>query len=351
MSDRTEAPTAKRIEEAREEGRIARSTELNSAVVLLGSAFLLGSAGSGLAQAFMTLMKDLLREAPHANLTTAWLQTWGLRIGLNIAPGMAELILGILALGVVVNSAQTGMLWSTKKLGPDFSRVNPLSGIKRMFSSHGLIELVRALLKLLVIGWVTYSYLMGAIPELRTLGLNGLTTGAGQLAKLSIELALRVGQVYLVLGVIDYAYQRWDWMRGLKMSKQDIKEEYKRSEGDPMLKSFIRSQQRRMARGRMMSNVPKASVVVVNPTHLAVAIEYQPGMHAPKVLAKGAHRLAERIVATAREHNIPVIQNIPLARAIYKTVEVDREIPPELYMAMAELLARVFRMRETHATT
>ena len=353
MSDRSEAPTPRRLEEAREEGRVARSVEINSAVVLLGGALLLSgpAAGpNGLAAAFTTLMKDLFLEAARADLTTTWLYEWGLRIGLVLAPGLGLLLLGIMLLGVTAHLAQTGLLWSTKKFG-DLSRMNPLAGFQRIFSIHGLIELLRALIKLLVVGWVTYNYLNASLPELKILGLNGLTLGAVRMAELAGGMVLRIGQVYLVIGALDYAYQRWEWMRGLKMTKQEIKEEFRHSEGDPLLKSYVRSQQRRMARGRMMSNVPKASVVVVNPTHLAVAIEYQPGQHAPRVLAKGAHLLAERIVTIARQHNIPVMQNIPLARAIYKNVPVDSEIPPELYLAMAEVLARVYQSVPTVAVS
>jgi flagellar biosynthetic protein FlhB len=160
-----------------------------------------------------------------------------------------------------------------------------------------------------------------------------------------IDLTMRIGGMYLVLAVADYAYQRWDLYKNLRMSKEDIKEEHKRSEGDPLLKSRVRGMQRQMARGRMMANVPKATVVVTNPTHLAIAIEYQEGMRAPKVLAKGPYRVAERIVKIAREHNIPVVQNIPLARAIYKTIELGQEVSPDLYLAMAEVLAYVYKLK------
>ena len=151
--------------------------------------------------------------------------------------------------------------------------------------------------------------------------------------------------MYLVLAVADYAYQRWDMYKNLRMSKEEIKEENKRSEGNPQLKSHIRSMQRQMARGRMMGNVAKATVVVTNPTHLAIAIEYQEGMRAPRVLAKGPYRVAQRIVKIAKENHIPVVQNIPLARAIYKTIEIGQEISPDLYLAMAEVLAYVYKLR------
>jgi flagellar biosynthesis protein FlhB len=159
-------------------------------------------------------------------------------------------------------------------------------------------------------------------------------------------LAVRVGSVYLVLAVADYAYQRYRFMKSMKMSKQEVKEDFKRSEGDPFLRNRIRSQQRALARNRMMSNVPKASVVITNPTHLAIAIEYSPDkMAAPKVLAKGAFEIAQRIVTIARENNIPIVQNIPLARAIFKSVEVEQQIPPDLYVAVAEVLAYIYRLK------
>ena len=163
--------------------------------------------------------------------------------------------------------------------------------------------------------------------------------------EVSISLVIRVGSMYLVLAVADYAYQRWDLYKNLRMSKDDIKQEQKRSEGDPLLKSRIRNMQRRMARGRMMANVSKASVVITNPTHLAVAIEYHEGMKAPRVLAKGPYHVAQKIIQIAKENNIPIVQNIPVARAIYKTIDIGQEISSDLYLAMAEILAYVYKLR------
>jgi flagellar biosynthesis protein FlhB len=265
-------------------------------------------------------------------------------------PAFAFLLSGLLIAGVAVTLIQTRFLWANK--GFDFSRLNPISGFKRIFSTHGLIEMVKSLLKLALVGWVSFSFLQGHISEMVGLVQLDLFSAVQKFADLTLGLALQVGEVYIVLAVADYAYQRWNLMRDLRMTKEEVKEEFKRSEGDPMLKSRIRSEMRRMARSRMMSAVPKATVIVTNPTHLAVAIQYENGMHAPKVLAKGAHLTAQRIVAIAREHNIPVIQNIPVARAIYKTTEIGQEISPELYTALAEILAHVFRLerRPLHST-
>ena len=217
---------------------------------------------------------------------------------------------------------------------------------KRIFSGSGLIELGRALLKLALVGWVAYSYLKGQVIALSDLGQMDLASGVSKWVDLASTLAIRVGSAYLVLAAADYAFQRWRFMRSMRMTKEEIKEDYKRSEGDPFLRGRIRAQQRRMARNRMMSNVPKAKVVITNPTHFAVALDYDPdNMTAPRVLAKGAFHVAQKIVDIARKNSVPIVQNVPLARALYKSVEVDQEISPDLYLAVAEVLAYVYRLR------
>lgn len=346
MSDRSEAPTPRRLEEAREEGQVARSVELNTAAIILVSALLLRGPGGNLATAIEQLLTGFLIELPKIEITSAWLKDTYINTGMQILPPLGIFLLGLLAVGVAVTVAQTRLMWSSKKIGFDFKRLNPLSGLKRIFSAQGLMELARALLKLGLTGWVAYNFIRANYTTLLELGQYDLPLAVRTFADVIISLTLRVGGAYLVLAAADYFYQRWTLMRHLRMTREEIKEEIRRSEGDPFLKSRIRSQQRRMARNRMMANVPKATVVVTNPTHLAIAIEYSPGMSAPKVLAKGAMRVAQRIVAIARENGIPVVQNIPLARAIYKTIDIDQEISPDLYLAMAEVLAYVYRLRD-----
>lgn len=346
MSDKTEAPTPKRLEEARSEGRVPRSIELNSALALMAGALLIGGPGKQLAMAIQNLMIDAISRPMPQEITSAWLQQLFAGTTLSVLPSLGLILVGMLAVGSITTLAQTGLMWTNKNIGFHFERLNPLQGFKRIFSTRGLIELGRALLKLLVIGWTAYSYLRGNSAEILSLSQVPLAVSAGEVARLSTGLAMRVGSTYLIIAAADYAYQRWDWMRNLRMSKQEIKEENKRAEGDPMIKSRIRGQMRRMARMRMMADVPKATVVVVNPTHLAVAIQYQQGMAAPKVLAKGAHLVAQRIVQLARSKGIPVVQNIPLARAMYKHIDIGQPITPDLYVAMAEVLAYVYRMRQ-----
>lgn len=345
MTDRTEAPTPRRLQEAREEGQVARSLELNSAVVMLIGVLLVGFIGRDLSRIIGEEITYLSGELPGISVSEVWIKEMLFRLVVRVLPSLGLLLAGIMVTGVSVTLAQTRFLWSTKKLGFDFKRLDPLSGLKRIFSRRGLVELLRSLLKLGVVGLVAYTYLRSNYSNLLFLSHYDLPTALEQFVAFARDLAIRIGAAYLVLGAADYAYQRWDLMRSLRMTKQEIKEEIKRTEGDPYLKSRIRQQQRRMARARMMSNVPKATVVVTNPTHLAVAIEYNENLNAPRVVAKGAHRLAERIVALAREHGIPVVQNIPLARALFRTIEVDQEISPDLYLAMAEVLAYVYRLR------
>jgi len=345
MADKTEAPTQRRLEDSRSEGKVARSIELNSAAALLGSALLLRGPGSTLALSFRDLVVEMISQIPRADITQAWLQQTFITFCLRVLPSLGLFLGGLMIIGVSVTLAQTRMLWASKKVGFDFKRLDPISGFKRIFSARGLIELGRALLKLGLIGWVAYSFLSANYPQIIMLGQYDLVTGITNFIDLVYSLMMRVGSTYLILAIADYVYQRWDLMRNLRMSKQEVKEDMKRSEGDPMLKSRIRAQQRRMARGRMMSNVPKATVVVTNPTHLAIAIEYHEGMSAPRVLAKGAMRVAQKIVALARENNIPIVQNIPLAHSIYNTIAIDQEITSDLYLAMAEVLAYVFRIR------
>jgi flagellar biosynthetic protein FlhB len=345
MPDKTEAPTSHRLQEAREEGQVVRSQELISAVVIMMSALLLQGPGKQLAVAFQGVITNLIVELPGSELSVEWLRKTTVALILQIVTPFSLIVVGILLAGAVVTLGQTQFLWAGKKIGFDFKRVNPLEGFKRIFSSRGIFELLRSLLKLGWVSWVAYGFLRSRFIEMISLNQFDFNTSVGKFAGMCISLALRVGGMYLVLAVADYAYQRWDLYKNLRMSKEEIKQEHKRSEGDPLLKSRMRSLQRQMARGRMMANVSKAAVVVTNPTHLAIAIEYQEGMKAPKVLAKGPYRVAERIVKIAKENHIPVVQNIPLARAIYYTIEIGQEISSDLYLAMAEVLAYVYKLR------
>ena len=345
MTDKTEAPTSHRLQEAREEGQVVRSQELISAVVILTGAYLLRGPGKQLGLNFEGLVMETLTTLPTVDITVESLRGMFFMFGMKVLPSVGLILFGLLLAGTAVTLGQTEFLWAGKKIGFDFKRLNPLDGFKRIFSTHGLIELLRSLLKLSWVTWIAYSFLRSRFFELVSYTQFDMGTAVSSFLEVSISLVIRVGSMYLVIAVADYAYQRWDLYKNLRMSKDDIKQEQKRSEGDPLLKSRIRNMQRRMARGRMMANVSKANVVITNPTHLAVAIEYHEGMKAPRVLAKGPYHVAQKIIQIAKENNIPIVQNIPVARAIYKTIDIGQEISSDLYLAMAEILAYVYKLR------
>ncbi len=347
MPDKTEPPTSRKIQDARKEGMVALSQELNAAAAMLIGVWLLSSPGRRVIAEMQAILVDAMTSLPSGEVSAVWFTQ---RIVNDLWRVGKDLLLIILSLGVVgmsITLAQTNFLWSSKRIAINFGRLNPLNGFKRLFSLQGLVEWVKALLKLLLIGWVVYTYLRDQISPLLHLTELDFNSAVAIWADIAIKLALRVGAAFLILAIADYAYQRWTYRRSLMMSKEEVREEMKRSEGDPMIKNRIRGQMRRMLRSIMMANVPKADVVITNPTHLAVAIRYEPEtMNAPVVIAKGAYLIAQRIVQIAVANRIPVIQNIPLARALYKTVEIDQEIPPELYVAMAEVLAHVYAVRQ-----
>jgi flagellar biosynthetic protein FlhB len=260
-----------------------------------------------------------------------------------------ELIFALMIIGVMTTLVQTNFLWASKRPFFDGSRLNPINGFKRIFSKQGFIEMLKSLLKLLLVGWPVYTFLMANFSNIIEMIRMPLSQEINQWVNLGTSLMWRVAGSYIILAAADYAYQRWNYTRQLRMSKQEVVDDLKKSEGDPFLRGRIRQQQRRMAQSRMMSKVPKADVIVTNPTHYAVAIMYDSNkMEAPVVVAKGAFNVAQRIVEIAKENKVPVVQNVPLARAMYKMVDVDQPIPPEMYVAMAEVLAYVYRLRNQH---
>lgn len=347
-SERTEAPSAKRLTEARNRGQVLKSQELQSALVMLAAALLLQTLGGGLLTHLRQLFTATLTGLPRvtALVSGGWLADWAQARLLPLGLEVILLVLGVAAAGLLVSFAQTGVHWAGERPAFDLNRLDPVAGFQRVFSGQGLIELLRAFLKLAVIGLVAYQYLAGETGALLQLSQTDLPAAAGQWAALAFGLLWRVAGAYLVLGVLDYFYQRWQYLRGLRMTRQEVKEEFKQNEGNPQIKGFVRQQQRRLARQRMLAAVPKADVVITNPTHFAVALHYDRAtMGAPKVVAKGAALVAQRIKALARDHGVPVMENPPLARALYRLVEIDSEVPPELYVAVAEALAFVYGLK------
>jgi flagellar biosynthetic protein FlhB len=345
-SERSEQATPKRRRDARKRGEVPRSTELTAAIALLGATLFFRWYGPYAVRSIGTLMRGSLGELHQPDLTPTMLQTMLYDAGMGFGKTIAPLMGVVLAIAVVSSVAQGGFIFAPTLLKPDFKRINPVTGLRRILSKRGAFDTVKSILKLAIIAAVTYPLVRSNIERFAALtGSDPVAIGAAIGAAMS-QLALRTSAVYLILAFLDYGYQRWEYERKLRMTLQEVKEELRSTEGSPEIKGRIRSIQRQIARRRMMAEVPSATVVLTNPTHLAIAIRFDMrAMTAPLVVAKGAGTVAERIKVIAREHGILVMENKPLARALYESVEVGTEIPVALYEAVADVIAYVYRIR------
>ncbi len=342
--ERTEQPTSRRREQAAEEGNFAVSRELNTFFVVLGGLIVLYFSGIWIFQGaaeFMKISFLFLNQELTERSVEAILNKVSYRFLLMVAP-----ISIIPFLGAVSYVMQKGLTLSGKPLNTDFSRINPVAGIKRLFSLNAVAELIKSLLKISIMSYVVYATVArewGFLPFLMNMETTALLKYVGSI---TFRIMTKTVWVLAVIAIIDYVFQRWNFEKSLRMTKQELKEEMKEQEGDPAVKARIRSLQRSLARKRMMQEVPKADVVVTNPTHFAVALKYdRKKARAPIVVAKGADHVAEKIKELARNHHVPVIENRPLAQSLYKHVEIGKEIPENLYRAVAEILAYVYRLQ------
>jgi flagellar biosynthetic protein FlhB len=349
-ADRTERATPKKKAEARRKGQIAFSRDAVTAVALLGSAgalFWLGPSLFGhLKQMLHDWLSRIMEDSAHQALTLDHLHVILREIGLEVFFIVGPVIGGIAVIGIGANLMQTGFLWRQDALAWDLARINPIGGFSRLFSVRSVTELIKSWLKILAIGGMGYLAVrddMEQLPALTQFGVEPLLiTVAAEL----LNATLMMGGAAAVIGALDYGYQRYEWERSLRMSKEEIKEEHRAAEGDPQLRSKLRSAQKELARKRMMAAVPKADVIVTNPTHVAVALRYDPAtMGAPVVVAKGAGYVAETIREIGRHHGVMIVENKLVARTLYKLVEVGHQVPEDLYRAVAEILAFVYRVR------
>ena len=351
--EKTEQPTQKRLDDARKKGQVARSREVDSAVILLATFAVFRFGGGRMWTSAETLFVDTYVNLDRDPVTTDLTGALGVELvgrGLML---LFPLLAAIVALALLGGIAQTGgPLFSVQALKPQGSRLNPLQGFKRIFASkQALANLAKSLAKFALLGGVASLVLWLRRDELYSLGLtSGLMPSLGILVDLSFQLVLVVTLVVVVMAVADYLFQRYDFSTQMRMSRQDVKDEMRQSEGDPHVKAEL-ARLRKSLLSRVMQTVPEADVVLVNPTHYAVALRYDPASsNAPVVLAKGARLIAQRIREVAEENKIPVIRNAPLTRALYSAAEVGREIPAELYEAVAEILAFVYRLRAGEVT-
>jgi len=346
LGEGTEDATPKRRREAREEGNIARSQDASSAILLLGAILILAATIKPMIFSLAAMLENALGgdamralRAEDAVEGVAPTLTQG-------AFAAAPVVLGALALGVLAHLWQVGFLVTTKPLEPKLERLDPIKGFGKIFGSRGAIKTAMDCFKVVVVGWIAWSLLVGVLPEIAGLPALGVLAGFEKIGSLGLSLALQVGAALLVLGVADYAVQRFKHERELRMTKQQVRDEWKESEGDPKVKQRRMQIARQIASQRLQTAVPKADVIVTNPEHISVAIQYDPDtMQAPRIVAMGADHLAFRIRQIAMRHSIPIVERKPLARALYANAKVGQEIPPDHYKAVAEILAYVYRLK------
>jgi flagellar biosynthetic protein FlhB len=344
---RTEPATPRRRQEARRKGQVARTAELGPALMLLVVyAVFSGRAGS-MAMLAQRLMKQGLSAMADAELLNAnqlnQLVVPLVMIALQI---LAPLFVGVVGVALVSQLVQVGILFSTETLKPRWDKLNPINGLQRLFSKRALIELVKSLLKVGFIGYLSYRIIRFGLQELPLYTSVSPEQSFTAGSRLIGQLAKEVGIAFIALAAADYIYQRWEYELSIRMTRKEVEDELKQTEGDPYVRGKIRQRQRQMALRRMMSAVPQADVVVTNPTHLAVALRYDVRKNpAPVVVAKGAGLLAERIKALAKEHRVPIVENVELAQALYHGVEIDGPVPAQFYQAVAEVLAFVYRLK------
>ena len=344
--ERTEAPSPQRLEKAREDGQVLQSRELATFVVLMTGGTALWMMASGLGQTLSNIVRGGLQFNPGIArddaLVMAQLSNQFFEAALALAPFLALMVVATLASPLLLR----GWLFSTKALAPKFERLNPLTGIKRVFSSQGLVELVKSLAKVGLLGVVSFWLIWSNLDAIFSLSLENPATAIEHMGDLIGRVFMLASGAMIFIVVLDLPYQIWSYYNKLKMTKEQLRQEAKESDGDPHVKARIRAQQREMARRRMMAEIPTADVVVTNPTHYAVALKYSEGkMGAPRVVAKGADAVAARIREIAAENRVPLLEAPPLARALFRHTELGDEIPATLYAAVAEVLAYVFQLR------
>ena len=344
--ERTEKPTARRLEEARKEGQVPRSIELNAAAVLLVGAGSLHFLGGSIGASLFDLMKSGLSIAPAESVDPT-LALSAAAAELARALSVCAPVLGMtLIAALVAPLALGGWNLSLEALAPDFTRLDPIEGFGRFFSARGAVELGKAFAKFLVVGIVAVAVLRKESGQLLALGTMPLHAGIAQAMNLASNALLAVSSGLVLIAAVDVPWQLYQYSQNLSMSREEIREEMKQSEGAPEVRMRIRRAQRELARRRMMHDVPKADVVVVNPTHFAVALRYDEGrMRAPLLVAKGADLVAARIREIATEHSVPIFEAPPLARALFHNVEIGSEIPATLYVAVAQVLTYIYQLK------
>jgi flagellar biosynthesis protein FlhB len=342
---KTEKPTPRRKQEARKKGQVAKSVEATTAVSFITAIVLLKIYGKGIVEKLKSFIIYNFSHASEFDFTQEYISVLQLQVVTRMITILFPFMIGIVVAVIAINIAQVGFHISLESLKPDLKKINPISGLGKLFSKKGIENLLKSVFKVLFIGFVVYGVIKGEIHTLFLLITSDPVYSFYEVAGICYRIAIRIAIVFFIIGVADFSWQKYTHEQSLKMTKQEIKDESKRSEGNPQIKSEIRRRMREMLRNNMMGAVPEADVVVANPIHLAVALKYDAStMNSPKVVAKGARLIAQQIKDLAKENKIPVIEDKPLARALFQTAEVGDEVPEDLFNAVAEILTYVHKL-------
>jgi flagellar biosynthetic protein FlhB len=352
--EKTEQATSKRLDESRDKGQVAKSMDVTTSVIILLGGMSVFYFGANISNELMGFTRTTFMNLGNIQITELSFIEMFNKLILFMAMLLAPILLFVFAITLFSEIAQVGLKFASKKFteGLRFKQIiNPFGSLKKIFfSSNSIFELVKSIFKLLFIGLIAYGILRSKDEQIISLMEKPFIETATFIFATSFELIWKLGLVYIIIAVADYFYQKWKFADDMKMTKQEVKDEAKQMEGDPQIKSRIRSIMRNKLRQIMMKNVPRADVIITNPTHFAVAIEYKQGqMTAPRVVAKGVDFLAMKIRDIAMENDIPIVENPPLARQIYFNVDIDQEVPEEMYKAVAQVLAYIFSLKERKA--
>jgi flagellar biosynthetic protein FlhB len=342
--EKTEAATPHRRQETRKKGQVAKSTDLNSAIVMMAIISVIYSFRGYLGENIKQYITYILSNTSILT-SDQFIEIYKLTLLLCLKI-MAPIFGVAIIAGLLVNFFQAGLLLSFEGITPKLSNISPLGGLKKMFSKKALVELCKTLLKVFIIGLLIFNQIKKEYPNILLVLDMDIVSSSDYLVGLMFRVSINAIAVFLILAVLDYVYQKWHFGESIKMSKDEVKKEMKQMEGDPLIKSKIRQKQRMMSMRRMMQSIPEATVVVTNPTHIAVALKYDENMmDAPKIIAKGAGYLAEKIKQKAADYKIPIIEDQPLARSLYKGSEIGDFVPVELYQAVAGVIATIYSLK------
>jgi len=350
FEEKSEEPSEKRRQDAREKGTVAKSTEVNSVLVLMASMAILRILSPWiyhrLSALFISIFTMVGNPPQDMDSLVRLMRETVIELGIIVLPVIGTIML----VGVFANFIQIGLLFTLNPLIPKLEKIDPISGTIRMFSMRSLVELLKNIAKLVLVGVVAYLSIKSKFTHFIGLADTSVPFIWTFMLKAAYDIVMQIALAMIVIAVLDFAYQRFEHERKMRMTRQEVKEERKQMEGDPQIKARVRALQREMARRRMMQEVPKATVVVTNPTYIAIALRYEPSeSSAPVVLAKGKRIIAERIREIARQHDIPIVEDKPLARSMYDKIAVGLEIPMEFFTAVAEILAYVFKLKNRKA--